>query len=304
VGNQANNPEPQCLASAKERFPKYFDISDMVISQVVDWLHNSGVRPQRTAVDFVKTGSFVRAANIYRSINLLLETDHWEDAAILSRSLFELLLNLDEVIRDEGSAEEQAKKYLRFNKLQKYLRTRSLVEYDIETGRGRKEQERKLAELDALCRSLFREFLTKKRAGWVTSWHRKPVAQLCRDSSNPGREAQYRTIYSLYCSLSHSTPYAAMTTFTEVAEDEQVGEWIRNREKSEEEHLALVMSLSTTWLLELVLHVSSIIPTFDVSWCIEVLELLYQCNGVEPPPLSPEVAAELKRRRGRNAEAT
>jgi len=75
----------------------------------------------QTFLGIVKLATSVRAFNLYRSINFLLENDHWEDAAILARSMFELLLNLEEVVRDERTAEERAQKYLRYQHLSKLL---------------------------------------------------------------------------------------------------------------------------------------------------------------------------------------
>lgn len=90
---------------APERYPEYFDIVDDVVNKLVEWIHTKGLAPHKNALAFVKTLTIVRAFNLYKSINLLLRTDHWEDAAIIARSLFELLLNLEEVLREEDTCE-------------------------------------------------------------------------------------------------------------------------------------------------------------------------------------------------------
>jgi hypothetical protein len=132
--------EPIFIKNAKERYPEYFQISEMVINQLHEWIDRTDIPAHQTALEIVKFASVTRAFNLYRSINVLLETDHWEDATVLSRSMFELLLNLEHIVRSKESAEDKVKKYLRFQELQKYLHQISLIDYEVQTGRCSKEQ--------------------------------------------------------------------------------------------------------------------------------------------------------------------
>ena len=80
---------------APERYPEYFAIIDNVVDKLHEWIHLNKMRQHKSALDFVKKVTIIRTFNLYRSIKLLLMYDHWEDAAIIARSLIELLLNLE-----------------------------------------------------------------------------------------------------------------------------------------------------------------------------------------------------------------
>ena len=82
--------KPGSEKAAKERYPEHFKISKMVINQLVKWRHRTDNPIPQTALGIVKFAYVIRAFNLYKSVNILLENDHWEDAAVLSRSLFAL----------------------------------------------------------------------------------------------------------------------------------------------------------------------------------------------------------------------
>ena len=85
------------MPSAEERFPEFFQLADEVIDQLHTWI-DLGQQPEpNTAFDVICIAFAIRTFNLYRSIILLLKTDHWEDAAILTRSMFELLLRKDHI---------------------------------------------------------------------------------------------------------------------------------------------------------------------------------------------------------------
>lgn len=108
------------MPSAEQRYPDLFQVTDEVIDQLHAWI-DLGQKPEiNTVLDVVRTACAIRAFNLYRSITLLLKTDHWEDAAILTRSIFELLLNIEEIQRDQAKAESKSRRFLAFEKLQEY----------------------------------------------------------------------------------------------------------------------------------------------------------------------------------------
>jgi hypothetical protein len=278
--------EPIFIKNAKERYPEYFQISEMVINQLHEWIDRTDIPAHQKALGIVKFASVIRAFNLYRSINVLLETDHWEDAAVLSRSMFELLLNLEEIVRDKESAEDKAKKYLRFQELQKYLHQISSINYEVQTGRCSKEQVSKLTELKKMTKSIFTEFLSKRKGSeWETSWCGKSVYKLANDSANPIRIPQYKIIYSLFSDFSHSSPYSVMTTMALGNTPEETEQLFQSCENSEKRHMTLVLTLSTTWLLEILFIGKSGIPLYDVKWNFEVFKRIYKCYGVESPKL-------------------
>lgn len=272
------------VKSAPERYPEYFAIIDNVIDKLHEWIHLKGMRPHDSALSFVKTATIIRAFNLYISIKLLLRNDHWEDAAIIARSLFELLLNLEEILREEAISEQKASKYLRFWKLQESLHIVNDIEYEMATGRCSKKRALLLKELKQTMKTLFKEFRNKeRRTGWENTWCGKSVYKLASTSPNPIRIHHYKIIYSYFSELSHSTPYSAMTTWTEMKPGENDDLIAQRREDIEKKNLVTVLLLSTSWLMEILLLANSQIPSYDGKWNLEILRRIYKTMGLKPP---------------------
>lgn len=89
--------EREEIRSAEERYPDLFafiDAANDYFSNVID----SGALPiPESHLQVVRICAVIRAYNLLKSIRQLLAADHWENAAILMRSLFELVLNIEEV---------------------------------------------------------------------------------------------------------------------------------------------------------------------------------------------------------------
>jgi len=267
---------------APERYPEYFAIIDNVIEKLIEWIHLRGMAPHRCALAFVKTLIIVRAFNLYKSINLLLRTDHWEDGAIIARSLFELLLNLEEILREEAASEQRARKYLRFSKLQESLHIVNNIEYEIATGQCSKERVLLLKELKETMETLFKEFRNKKRrTGWENTWCGESIYKLASTSTNPMRIHHYKIIYSLFSELSHSSPYSTMTAWTEMKSGDNVDSIIQRGEDIQKKGLVNVLLLSTFWLMEILLLASSQIPSYDGKWNLEMLRRIYKAMGLK-----------------------
>jgi len=278
--------EPIFIKNAKERYPEYFQIFEMVINQLHEWIDRTDIPTPQTKLGIIKFASIIRAFNLYKSINLLLETDHWEDAMVLSRSIFELLLNLEEIVRDKESAEDKAKIYHRFQELRKCLHQINLIDYEAQTGHRSKEQVLKLTKLEKMTKSIFTEFLSKRtKSGWETSWCGKSVYKLANDSASPMRIPQYKIIYSLFSDFSHSSPYSVMTTMALGNTPEETEQIYQGCENAEKKHMTLILILSTTWLLEILFIGRSRIPLYDVKWNFKVFKRIYKCCGVESPKL-------------------
>lgn len=275
--------------SANERHPDYFAVTDFVISTLGQWVDHTPIPAPETALGIVSIASIVRAVNLYRSINLLLSTDHWEDAAILSRSLFELLLNLEEIYRDESQEESKSKKYLRFDMLQDYLHAKNMVEYDVETGRRTRDVLLKLKDMDALSKSLFREFRSQNgRTEWQASWCGKSVHKLSRDSKEPLRLAQYRILYSHFSAFTHSSPASVMSTMSLGATPVETEKLFEGSDECEHENMSLVLMLSTVWLLQVLFTSKAYLSSYDVAWNFDVLNRLRKCYGLAQLPLPRE----------------
>ena len=275
------------LKSAKDRYPEWFEITDFVINTLHEWIHNTSIPAPTSALQVVLHASNIRAFNLYRSINNLLATDHWEDAAILARSMFELVLNLEEIQNEVGKEEEKARKYLRFHILQEFLHTKTLMEYNYQTGRYGEQEFSKLKRLEKSAKVIFKEFRAKKSiSGWKKSWCGSSVRQLAKNSTNPMRLPHYKIIYSFFSEFSHSGPLPVMSQILIGDTPEETQKLMNGHESSEKEHMSMVMTLSTTWLLEILMRGQALIPEYDVKWNFTVLEIIYKLYGVKPPPIN------------------
>lgn len=274
------------IKAAKERFPEHFKLSEEVIDRLHEWIDREDIPVPKTFLGIVKLATVVRAFNLYRSINLLLEKDHWEDAAILTRSMFELLLNLEEVVRNEQTAEEQARKFMRYMHLSKILHYVNDKRYEIKTGRAIEKEEARIAQMEKSAKVVFGEFVEKRRySEWSSSWCGKSVRKLAKDSGKAIRTAQYELLYSYFSEFSHSNPLATMTTMDLGQTPEETEQLLQNKEEIEKASMIRVLALSTTWLLEILFIGKSEIPLYDIKWNFKVLSKIFRFYGVEPPNL-------------------
>ena len=277
--------EPNSFKSAKERHPDLFEITELVIRQLHEWIDKGNIPTPRTAIDCVLHACNVRAFNLYRSINNLLETDHWEDAGILARSMFELVLNLEEIQREHGKEEKKARKYMRFNYLQRYLQADAMQQYKQKTGRSSASDSAQHSHRQKTARSLFSEFVDPKRKSeWQKSWCGKSVHSLAKDSKDAMRYHHYKISYSFFSELSHSGPLPVMSNLLLGETSEETKRLLEGQDASERENAALVLNLSTIWILEVLMRSKEMIPDYDLKWHLEIMKMLFRCYGVEPPP--------------------
>jgi hypothetical protein len=276
--------EPLREKAAFERHPEYFEITDCIIEQVHKWVDIDGLAALDSAVSFVKTVIIVRAFNMYRSINLLLRYDHWEDAAIIARSLFEFLLNLEEILRGDTEQDKKAKKFLKYSYLQEAIHTIKNMEYNILTNRAHEGAQESVQELKEIMDKLFAEFKDKKSPiGWTRSWSGQSTYKLAASSGNKIRSVQYNIIYSLYSALSHSSPYAALTTHTEAKPEEAEQLLAERRNQYEERNMSEAILLSTCWFMELLMLCHTQIPSYYPKWNVDMLQKVYKVFGIKSP---------------------
>lgn len=229
----------------------------------------------QTAWGFVRTAFLFRGLNQYRAIVSLLKTNHWEDTLILIRSLFELLLNAEELARLNQQVERAATQFCQFFKLQNYLEWRELTNYEIATGRAHPDAKNHVARLDKIARRVFSPFWytdKKGRGKWRSSWCNKTVADLCAASSNPMRMQQYRLFYSSGSQFSHSSPIAV---FAQWVPKDQHGDWSKEiavSDSKEKREILLAGTFSSIVLFELLTLKSDHIPSYDAMWVNEKAE--------------------------------
>jgi len=287
-GNSRDNQGPTRLPPASETYPKAFALLNKMTDQLHLWIDFAKVPVLSTALGFVQVALAVRSWNIFRSIKVLLETSHWEDALILTRSLFELLLNTEEVHREKLAAEEKARRFLLYNELQRYHEARADRQYMIDTGRLAKGDDI-LRRLDSAAENLFAIFRRKNRKGqphWMAYWCGKNVYELAQQSRNPIRVGQYRVLYSYASSFAHSSPQSVMSTHAQGKDWEEIEKaWAA----TEEQQTQAALSYSVVFLLETLFYVGAVFPDYNALWCFEVLADLYRLFGLKPPPMPPEV---------------
>ena len=275
--------------SAEERFPQFFEITDEVLDQLHAWI-DVGKKPEiKTACDVIYLAFATRALNLYRSIVLLLEKDHWEDAAILTRSMFELLLNIEEIQRDKVTIEDKSILFFRFNKLQQYRQAKAIRQYNVDTGRINSKDNR-FKEIDKIAELLFPDFLITTKKGkkkWCNSWCGKNIKELAEASEQqPLRKRQYDVLYSYMSAFTHSAPMSVMTTVGHLdsQKNEVVEKFWLEREENEETQLKLILSLSAFFVIEIILRVRGVLLDYDTTWNFKILTKLFKLYGVEPPP--------------------
>jgi uncharacterized protein DUF5677 len=280
------------LPSAAEAYPDFFVQTDAVIAQFHLWIDRDDIPADGTWWGIVQLAILVRAFNQYRSIVNLLRNNHWEDALILVRSLFELLLNTEELSRHTSDIEVAAESFVAFAHLQRYLRWRETELYNITTGRAGDEARARVHEMDGLARKFFAPFWEEKkgRGRWRTNWSRKNVADLCHLSVNPLREHHYRLLYGRGSEFTHSAPVAVFATFRLRDEPEELRETIRAVDQQEERELRETGSMATIFLFELAALIGRRLPAFDLEWCAEAgMPLIARMLG-----LPESAAAEMR----------
>lgn len=195
--------------SAEESYPELFEFLDTTISTFNDWLLADDTVYDATIWNDVAGAILHRALNLYRSGIYLLRQNHWEEATVLSRSLFELLLSVEHLQRSED-LEASARSYWAYGLLEELIAAKANLTYTIESGRGDDQTRQRLTEIETQMRSpAFAEFKTK-RGEWQTGWSGQSVWNLAKASSHHLRVRQYNVLYRDWSRFVHSSPRAVL----------------------------------------------------------------------------------------------
>lgn len=166
---------------------------DAVLKQLHEWIDLTPIPDDETHHGVVTAAILFRATNQLRAIVTVLKGNFWEDALILTRALFELLLNTEELVHRCPDKEHGAARFLLFSQLQKYLEWARTEEYQVASGRAGPDYAKELAKIERSARKSFAPFAfidKKGRPKWRARWCNKNVAQLCEASPNPMRRHQ------------------------------------------------------------------------------------------------------------------
>lgn len=286
------------LESAEKQYPDAFAVIDNAINYFAEVIHEQGIPQPSSPLAFVRVAAVIRAFNLLKSIRQLLAGNHWENAAILMRSLFELVLNIEEIERDPATAEQQAQSFIRFEAVQQTRRLLAESEYELATGR-RTEHDPRLSQLVESLRLLAPQWVRRRDDGtikWSSSWSGKSVRALCEASGSRVRMGQYDIIYAYGSDMAHSSPRSVLSSFPRGSEND----WealLASAGQTERHEIETVLTLSVTFAFEVVGQAKFLAGAFDAVKVLLIGEGIYKVYGVAPPPRPPEVERILSRAR-------
>src|SRR4051794_22604616 len=112
------DPTTESIPEAEVRHPEVFVVLHLLRDKLSAWIDHGELDDPQSPLEWVRVACAVRTYNLYKAAVALLEKDFWEDALILIRTLFELLLNVEELHRVEQDREKRAVRFVIFEKLQ------------------------------------------------------------------------------------------------------------------------------------------------------------------------------------------
>lgn len=273
------------IPEAVTRHPEVFEILYLLRDKLCAWIDHGDLAAPQSPLEWVRVACAVRTYNIFKATISLLEKDFWEDGLILVRTLFELLLNVEELDRVEGESQKRATRYMIFEKLQIYLRHVAEREYHLHSGRSLKHPE-KLKDLDARAERLFASFITGRKQGkikWAKSWHGRTVSELAEASKSTMRKWHYKTLYAYCSSFVHATPASVFSANTFCETQAELDNFLPAKLEADKEGIIQTVSFLCLFTMELFVHVASVIPKFDPVEHFAVMESIFRLHGVTPP---------------------
>lgn len=284
------------MNSAHQEYPELFHDLERLAVRVHGWLHDPDVGTNNSWLDLVQTAIVTRALNQYRATLGLLRTNHWEDALILTRSTFELLLNI-EALAGATDAEVAATSFLEFERLQQYLAARAEHTYAVASGRAPKPDPAKIQALDEDARLLFSHFAYKNKKGrwcWWSGWSAKgaTVRQMAQNSAAEIRSHQYVLLYSRGSDFVHSSPIAVLAATHLTAAPPTFEEFLAHANQTEERELKYVAALTASFFAGIMLMVGHRLPRFDEDEVradlTEIVSWIQHANGDEASPFGTQ----------------
>ncbi|MEV0441042.1 DUF5677 domain-containing protein [Streptomyces spectabilis] len=153
----------------------------------------------------------LRGANSVKAVRALLEKGFWEHAVGVVRQMFELLVNMEHLARQDDRGEATLL-FARFGVLQKMTAQTRRISYEKEKGRA--TDDNLLKTLERHLTRDFTDFRAKTKDGsvkWVQSWCRKTTAQLADESNDPMRPHHYNILYRVWSEEAHAAPGALVS---------------------------------------------------------------------------------------------
>lgn len=248
--------------------PNAFRVLDSAIKGFSEIFDGGEMKTPETYLDMVRINIGVRTYNLLKCIRHLLCYGYWEECQILLRTLFELLVKLEDIER--GESEEKAKRFVLSAAASRLVRKRNDLVYRRET--GRRVETGLIERIDEYLRTRLEEFLDSrtldKRYLWIK--RDKPVRELAMESAKdrPIREHQYYLLYGELSEYVHAAPSAILGDLGALIGNFSTDDYL-SREKHEvrtASGLAVTLAIEILWLLKPAL------PTEGLSWVLGVMK--------------------------------
>lgn len=201
---------------AREGVNEYYPELINVLEEYIDYIDLLG---KTVEYDYLKDGftqyfkiSALNAlAELFISNKRLLEFSHWRAACILTRTLFEFLINIEYIFLKPEKSEELCAKFFKFGKFQQSLHVKKDIQnnqYNIHN-----KIDPKYFMIDDMIKeteSFFKEFIKKKKSDgtilWYSYWNIKSPREMVKELNNPDRIKQYNSYYSNLSDYVHGSP--------------------------------------------------------------------------------------------------
>jgi len=225
----SRNPQTQRARSPKSSLrPLLKLISDVAIGAEKSILATP--HPEDPIVRF-DVEILMCGANSVKAVRALLEKGFWEHAVGVVRQVFELLVNMEYLAKQE-SREDTTMLFARFGLLQMILARLRRMSY--EEDKGRPIDDKLFAELERHLQNDFVDFRANTKNGsvkWVSSWCRKTTSQLADASTDPMRPHHYNILYRVWSEEAHAAPGALVANMFRDDEDGWVEQAVAENER-------------------------------------------------------------------------
>ncbi|MFJ8935369.1 DUF5677 domain-containing protein [Streptomyces sp. NPDC102365] len=231
------------------------------------------------------TQILLRGTNSVKAVGVLLENGYWEHAVGVVRQLFELLVNMEYLAKQESRLDGMLL-FARYGMLQMILAQHRRMSYDKDTGRPIDDEF--FTQLEWHMQNDFTDFRANTKDGsvkWVSSWCRRTTFDLAAASSDPMRKHQYNILYRVWSEEAHAAPGALISNIFQDSDDD---DWVEktvaeNEHRSRDAGIFAVTFFLALWVQ--LPHIESSVTQIQ-GW----LQALSDMHGGPQLPLPPKAA--------------
>lgn len=251
-------------------------LAESLIEKPISWTRPLSGKCEAPVLRFVKFRAFSRAVAQYKSLVLLLKASQWEDALILTRSLYELNLNLSR-IASSADSETAARQFVKFGKFQlirleqKRLTDRlsdALSESQAKPSAEITDCEKKLAAIASQLDRDFGDFRSPK-GNWRESWSGETVVRLAQDIAEETGSEVGQNDYFVFKLASLFTHNSSGSLFFQLPLDRETIGWNEFRaaiDKAGREGLRHFLHEASVCLVDIVGIAGDCIDGYEQEW--------------------------------------